>query len=446
MAFWKNIANIFAARRKKQPDRDTVQFPRLQYYGQFYNQRAHQKPMPANLRYFSRTIYARRGIKALTDPVTLLDWEITPCKGVDISPELERQIAIVTECFKRPNNDDSFSSLLQKMIEDYCIFGAGVLEQQLGNHDIRPLFLYPVDAQSIQIYPDWDGSRTQPRYLQTIGYSNVGLVEGVDLRNDEIVYILSNPSNETPYGFGPIEIAFASISRLLGVETYAGNITSNAIPQTLLYMGNYNDNELRAFRHYWSNQIEGQGQLPITSGDAEPKAIKLHAGNDEALFLKYQEFLIRTLSTAFSLSPQNFSIQGDTNRSTAEVAEDRDWDQAIKPLAALFAEYFTRRIIHAKLGFYQIEFKFVGLDREDELATAQIAEIYFKNNMITPDEQREKLGMPPMENDWGDKTFADMQIAISAARGIKALDDPDIAPKINPTKAQETKNASQSSD
>jgi HK97 family phage portal protein len=436
MAFWNKAFQLIAARLKKQPDRETWIYPQLQAIGQYNNKRAFIKQTPANLRYFSRTIFARRGIKALKDPITLLNWDIVPIKGTKLSPELERQITVVKECFKRPNNDDSFSTLIEKMIEDYCVYGAGVCELQLSNNPIRPIFLFPVEARSIQIYADWDGSKTLPRYLQTLSLSNVGISEGVALRNDELVYIVCNPSNETPYGYGPVEIAFTTISRILGVESYCGKVTSNAIPETLLWVGPYSNNELSAFRAYWENEIEGQGKMPLVGGQSEFKAIKLHSGNDDALYLKYQEFLIRCLATAFSLSPQNFNIQSDTNRSTAEVAEDRDWDQAIKPLAALFAEYFTREIIQRKLGFYQLEFQWCALDREDELATAQIYEYYFKNNAITPNEQRERIGLPPMENNWGDKTYADVEIEIAAARGVGAIEDPDIIKKTPKKSAQ----------
>jgi len=82
--------------------------------------------------------------------------------------------------------------------------------------------------------------------------------------------------------------------------------------------------------------------------------------------------------------------------------------------------------LHAKLGFYQLEFKFNGLYREDEESTAKIYETYYKNNLITPNEQRFKLGMEPLDTQWGDLNFADTQIALSAARGSAVIDDKDL--------------------
>ena len=148
--------------------------------------------------------------------------------------------------------------------------------------------------------------------------------------------------------------------------------------------------------------------------------------------------------SAFCISPQNLGVESDVNRSTAEVAEDRDWDQAIIPLAETIASYITREAIHLKLGFSQIEFKFVGLDRKDESETSNIYKTYYESNLITPNEQRIRLGMPEDDSPWSKMKFADAQIAISAARGAKEIDDPDLerdkSPSSNGATSKSNKN------
>lgn len=384
------------------------------------------KPSLANLRYFSRTVYARRAINAIKKPISLLEWEIRPLPNIKESPELKRQIEIATNSFRHPNRQDSFHTLIELSIEDYCVFGAAVIEQQLSNSDDRPIWMWPVDAQSIRIYCNWQGGKTEPKYLQTLGYLNIGIQQGINLTDDEIIYITENGSNETPYGFGAVEIAYNSISRLLGVGNYTGALASNANPQNIIFIEGADTATITAFRQYWTNLVEGQGQTPIIGGGQKLTIGKLTSGDDNALFIKFQEFLIREIASAFNLSPQNLGVTSDVNRSVGEVAEDRDWDQGIKPVAMTFARAFTREVLHKRLGFHQIEFCFKGLDREDELNLAKIYDTEYKSNAITPNEYREQRGLPPMDNDWGDKCFADMQIAVSAARGIKQVDDPDI--------------------
>ena len=414
-------------RKKAEPHRDTIAFPNVIQIGQQRpGQRVLWKPTPKNLRYFSRTVYARRAINAIKGPISMLEWEVVPFPGIDPSPELDRQIEIATNCLAHPNNDDDFESLLEQVTED-VLAGAGAIEKQVGGDPARPLWLWPVDGLSIQIYPGWTGATNEARYCQSVGFgSYTGGGPVVQLRDDELIYIRPNPSTFTPFGFGPLEVAFNTICRQIGVADFAGNVSSNARPSILIDMGEgATEQALMAFRAYWQNEIEGQGKVPIVAtsgGDVR----KLYPDGDAALFLLYQEFLKVEVATAFDLSPQNLGVERDVNRNTSEVAQERDRDQAIKPWAQRIAKAITRGAIHRGLGFYQLRLNFPGLDPTDEAGESKVYETEFKNNATWPDEYRARRGLGPMPNGWGAMTFADMQIAISAARGSAVVDDPDL--------------------
>ncbi len=385
------------------------------------------KPTPRNLRYFASTPYARRAINAYKNTICQLDWEIVVAPGFKPSDDLSRQMEIVKTCFDHPNDDDDFSQLLEQLVEDMCL-GAGAIEQQIGGNALRPLWMYPVDGLSIQIYPMWDGSPDQARYVQMMGYGSWGgdLNDGVKLRNDELIYIRPNPNTGSPFGLGPLEVAFMTVSRLLGVADYAGNLSSNNSPAGMLWLGDVDDDATRAFRQYWKNDIEGQGRMPISGGgEKKPEYVDLHPQGDTALYLKYQDFLKNEVAVAFDLSPQNLGIERDVNRNTSEVAADRDTKQAVAPFGKKIGRAFTRETIHQKLGFYGLEFRFKGLNLDDELNSAHVYEAEYKNNATTPNEYRALKGRPPMTSPWGDLTFADFQVAVSAARGAKAISDAD---------------------
>jgi hypothetical protein len=289
------------------------------------------------------------------------------------------------------------------------------------------LWLFPVDALSIQIYAGWDGDEAQPRYCQTLGYGNAGVASGINLLNRDLIYMRERPTTDMPFSYGFIEIAFQSINRLLGIGEFAGDTASNASPQNLIFIKGAAQNELEAFRAYWRNDIEGQGMTPIIGGE-DVKAAPLRGTTDDAVFLKYQQFLIREIATAANMSPQNLGVEADVNRNTSEVAEDRDWDAGIKPMARMIARYVNREAIWGRLGYSQIELVPGGLDREDEKATADIYKIEYEGNSITPNEYRARRNLPPIESQFGDMTFADAQIAIAAARGA-ATANPDITSK-----------------
>ena len=414
-----------------EPHRDTFAFPNLVQIG-----RVNQinglvyKPSPRNLRYFSRTPHARRAINAIKNPIKMLEWEIAPIRDLDWNSELERQAEIAYNCFANPNPSDDFQSLLEQILEDRCL-GAAAVETQTGGDAERPLRMWPVDGQSIQMYAEWDGDPKAPRYAQTLGYgSDFGGGQIIRLLDDELMYLRPNPNTATPYGYGPLEIAFDTISRLLSVGKFAGNVAGNQRPSIGLDFPGMTVDQLQVIRSFWRNEVEGNGQVPMfgssVAADGKAQGMTVHRfypEGDSGLYLKYQEMLQRELATAFDLSPQNFGIERDVNRDTAEVSQDRDWNQAIKPTAHDIAKAFTRHCIQKKLGFSQLCFRFKGLDREDELATARIFDLRYKGNSITPNQVRARFGEDPLDNEWADMTYADTQIALWAARGVGQVMD-----------------------
>jgi phage portal protein BeeE len=424
-------------RRRIEPVRETMIYPRLMNVGGYTTrERPLVKPTAMNVRKFSRTVYARRAINTIKDPIAKLDWEIVPKPGVTLTSEIKRQMAVTTACLQRPNNDDSFQSLVEQVVEDILVCGGGAIEQQTGSDPLRPVWLWPVDGMSIQIYAGWSGAKDEARYLQTIGYGNVGGVQGTPLRNDELIYIRKDPTTENPFGFGPLEIAFATINRQLTTAEYAGNVAGNAQPENILLFVGASSTQIQTLRSYWRDEIEGQGTTPIV-GFEDIKAIKLHAGNDKALYLGYYAMIVRELATAFGLSPQNFGLEADVNRNTSETAEDRDWNTAIIPIAHLVTRHLNRELIEEKLGFSQIMHRWNGLEREDETETARRYAIEYKANGILPDEYRAKTGRPPMKSKVGTMTWAETQVLIGES---KSKDD---SSRGDAEDAEEEKNSEQ---
>jgi hypothetical protein len=416
-------------RRRNEPQRDTLPFPNWLLNPTTRNDRRPAfKPTPRNLRYFARTPYARAAINAIKNPIAMLEWEVGPIRGVDLTPELERQIEVAKRCLDAPNNDDSFRTLAEQVLED-ILHGAGAIEMQLSGDAIRPLWLYPTDGLSIQIYPAWSGDRNEARYAQSTGYGAYqGVGDTIQLRNDELIYIRPNPTTASPFGLGPLEVAFTSISRQLGVGEFAGNVATNARPGIMLDMGEGAATEVvAAFRAYWTNEIEGQGKVPIVSTKGG-KVERLYPDGDTALYLEYQEFLKTEIAVAFGLSPMNLGVERDVNRNTAETSAHRDQAGAIVPMAKLLTSHLTRDAIQGLLGFSQLEVRFPELDAEDE---GDLSETYardYQNNAVTANEYRARRGLPKLKSPFGDLLKCEADIAIAAAKGAAEVLDPNLTP------------------
>lgn len=425
----------FSGWLKSLPDKKTSLYPRLMLMGG-NGKRPLEKPVSLNLRYFARTPCARRAINTIKNPIKHMAWEIGPKKGVKINSEIKRQIKLVTTCFTTPNEDDSFGTFVEKLIEEYLTVSAGCYEQQFNPDSSHPLWMWNVDGQSIETIPAWDGNPQSLRYKQTC---NVSDGSSADLTDEELVYIAPNPSANTPYGYGPLEICARSINRQLGAGEFAGNLASNAQPSTLLWLGDIDGPTLTTFRSYWRDEVEGLGATPIVGGPDEPKAVRLAGGADEQLYLKWQQFLICEIATGFDLSMENFNVADIKASSGSEDrASDRDWETAVKPMALTIQDYFNRQTIFKRFGFTQIEFRWLGLDREEEKTQSDIHEKQYQNNIITPNEARAQLGMLPSTNPFADMLYADVQIAIGEARrGGVSENAPDILHNLPPKKLRE---------
>ncbi|MGC9237826.1 MAG: phage portal protein [Thiomonas sp.] len=424
------IASLFAKARPSRPERDSYVYPRFTPLGApLVDHQAVYKPVPINLRAFTRTTYCRRAINVIKDPIRQLEWEIRPVKHGKPRPDWERRAMIVTECLRSPNDSDSWGSFIEQLVEDYLV-GAASYEQQLSSDPRRPLWMWPVDGMTVQIYPLWTGEDPNtPRYLQVPGWgAAVGnVIGGVQFLDSELVYIRPNPSTGDPFGVGAVQIAFDTIGKYLGVNEYSGKVAANANPNNALWLKDLTPEQRDEIRDYWQNEIEGRGEMPFFGGNEAPQILTFRNG-DSSLYLKYMDWLVREIATAFGISPQNMGLEADVNRNTAETSVNRDWDTAIKPVAVAIADHINRHTIHKRLGWHDLEFQFLGMDREDEQAIANINQIYLKNNVLTPNEVREKLGMQPLKSKWGDMLAADVAIATQAAMMLGDDLDPDLYP------------------
>lgn len=429
-------------RPKIEPTRETLQWPNLTNLGQSPStqaQRVVYKATPRNLRYFSQTPMARRAINAIRNPLAQLEWEITPNKGVAVNPEIKRQIEVATTCLSIPNDDDSFNELLLQVVNDICC-GAGVMEIGITGYEDRPVYLWPVDGLSVHIYPGWAGGSNEARYLQTIGYGgsySMGFTPGIKLRDDEIVYIRPNPTTSSPFGIGPLEVAFQSIANQLSTAKFAAKLAGNALPPFMIDLGEVSSRVVQTWRGYWTNDVEGEGKIPIIgtelvdgqAGAGKTRGLnvqKLYPEGDKALYLGYQEFLRTEIAAAFDISNLSLNIERDLNRSTADVVADREWIQAVRPMAQMIASGITRKIVWGAMKFSQIHFAWKGVDREDLEKTSTILQRYYQINVFTPDEIRHKLGEPPSNNAWGAMTKSDADIAIAAAKGVGEITGGDL--------------------
>lgn len=364
------------------------------------------KPTPFNLRRFAETPVARKAINTIKDRIAGMGWRIQPKE--DAAADADRRVRILTANLERPNDDDSFRSLTEQVIEDLLVGGWGAIEVQLTPDAERPLALWPVDGATIQIYAGWSGDPDEPRYAQLTPWGH-----RVDLLNDELVYIRQNPRTHTPFGLGRLEVAFETIQWLLGAQEYAARLASNTVVQFALWLQEMPPSSYDKVISWWQNEIEGTGKVPIIANlPAKPEVLRFGEGSDRDLRLEWQRFLIRIIADAFDLPPLLLGLEQDVNRATAEELVDEAFHTAIVPTARLYAEHLTREVIARRLGWDDLEFAFDDLEIFDERKRAEIDEILLRSDVLLPDEVRARRRLPALEGGWGRLSFTQRQALI----------------------------------
>jgi HK97 family phage portal protein len=359
------------------------------------------KPTPANLRRFAETPVVRRAINVIKDRVAAMDWQIRVRRGASATvtsasgelkgiPEKLQALRLVLE---EPNPADNFRTLMEQAIEDALTGGFGAIEMEPTGDPARPAQLWPVDGASIRINGRWDGTPDMPRYAQCLP----GQIDsGVDLRDDQLMYIRMNPRSFTPFGLGPLEVAFETVNQFLAAHRFAGKLAANSVAQYALWLNETTPAQHDRLIRWWQDEIEGTGRVPLISTEQKPEVLRFAQGTDADLRLEWQRFLIRMVANAFGLPPLLLGLEGDVNRSTAGELADEAFRGAISPLAQLIAGHITRDLFTKCIGWREFEFVFNDLSARDEETELSVQVQLLQAGVLTINEVRALRGYQPL--------------------------------------------------
>src|ERR1035437_3477181 len=324
------------------------------------------KPTPMNLRRFAETPVVRRAINVIKDRIAAMDWQVRVRRGGKPGGVAfaERKRRALRRTLEEPNAADSFRTLIEQVIEDALTGGYGAIEMEPTGDGERPAMLWAVDGASIRINPRWDGQPESPRYAQMLP----GQLESsaIDLRDDQLMYVRMNPRSFTPFGLGPLEVAFETVNQFLSAHRFAGKLAANTVAQYALWLNEATPAQHDRLIRWWQDEIEGTGRVPLISTEQKPEVLRFAQGTDADMRLGWQEFLIRMVANAFGLPPLMLGLEADVNQSTAAEMTDEAFRGAISPLALLLAGHITRDLFGKCIGWREFEFVFNDLNARDE--------------------------------------------------------------------------------
>ncbi|HEX6773848.1 MAG TPA: phage portal protein [Acidobacteriaceae bacterium] len=349
------------------------------------------KPTPENLRRFAETPVVRRAINLIKDRVAAMQWQVRVRAHCVMPADAAERMAALRRSLDEPNEADSLRTLLEQVLEDMLVGGFGAAEMELTGIAERPVALWPVDGASIRINPKWKGGNEEPRYAQLSVLQSPD--RAVPLDDDQLMYIRMNPRTHTPFGLGPLEVAFETVNSLLSAQRFAGKLASNAVVQYALWLNEATPAEHDRLIRWWQDEIEGTGRVPVLSTEQKPEVLRFGSGTDADLRMEWQTFLIRMVANAFGLPPMLLGLENDVNRASSSEFGDEAFRGAIVPVARLLEQHVTRDVFWKRLGWREYEFRFTELESRDESTELQIQMELLKAGVLTVSEVRALRGL-----------------------------------------------------
>jgi SPP1 gp7 family putative phage head morphogenesis protein len=374
----------------------------------------------------------RRCIEIRKAEVTTLDWTITltkqaveaaqagtskPRSEVDqalrqrMSPEIVR----CTRFWEKPDRgqDEDFAEWLSKLLEEHLVLDAVAIYPRL-TYGGELYALEILDGSTIKPLRDHRGGRPaapQPAFQQILwGFPRGEFIADIDddgavlngFAADRLVYKRRNVRAHTPYGYSAVEQALEDVDvwlrrrKWIRDEYTEGTIptglllnegTSGWTPaQTLEYETALNDTYggSTAARHRM--RVLPPGLKPVTEPDVA-----------ERYKPEYDLFLIKQIASHFdvTIAELGFTEQGGLG-STGWHEGQADVQQRKGTLPTLrWLQQLLTSVSRTHLGMPpELEFRFLGLEEEDEAAADQVAQNRIQWGRMTLNEDRDRLGQP----------------------------------------------------
>ena len=356
----------------------------------------------SNLRNLSRNNdVVRVVIDRVKHRVTKTPWFVR-AKDSDKHESLKPFVDYVTKLLEFPNNnDDTFRTLVSKIVEDILALDRGCVEK-VRNAKGEVVELHQVDGSTI--YPNIDeyGLFQEPAYYQFFQDTVEPIAE---LEDKDMLTFVMNPSGEAGrlgYGNSPIENIISTVmTSLQGMMYNADYFDSEKVPPFWANLAGVPLEELNRFSTAFKQQLDsGNWKSPFTNADKADIKL-LRPTNQDMQFYELNLWLTRIVCSEFEISPEEIGLTMNSNRSTAEEQKGIT-SEGIDNVLRVISEEFNNDLIGDLAEtiderFNEIEFVWDSDVEMDEKQRAEIDEIQIKNGLRTVDELRERDGLDPIK-------------------------------------------------
>ena len=354
------------------------------------------------------------GYEFKVSPRTMLKLEASEQKTAENARKrIERAKIELRDWLESLNNDDSFTSTMEKVYTDLQATGNGYLEiGRTVRGDIG--YVGHIPATTMRVRRLRDGFvqviANKVVYFRNFGANNSNPVTD-DTRPNEIIHFKEYSPLNTFYGVPDIISAINSLYGDSLASQYNIDFFSNkATPRYVVTLkgaklsGEAEDKMFRFLQTGLKGQNHRTLYIPLpadTEGNkVEFKMEPIENGIQEGSFERYRKQNRDDILVAHQV-PLSKLGGSDSAAIAAALSQDRTFKEQVARPAQRDLEKMINKVIMEKTDILQ--FKFNELTLTDEIAQSQILERYIKTQIMVPNEAREVLGLP--QRDGGNEPF-----------------------------------------
>lgn len=407
------LKRIFAGRQQNTPG-PNAETSQLSYYNKLIPRRYRTYSLDVGkqkqLRALSRVGIVRRGIDVIKDGVLSLPYTLEPVGKVP-TKQLELNKSIIKNVLNRPNLVHDYRAFFGMVLDDLITLDAGVWNQRKGGNPLRPLFLYAVDAITMEKLQPYDFTNPDgDMYLQR----TPGIAQDKTFSPHDIKWLQKNHFTDNPYGLSPLEVMYRYLSYLMDAIDNAADIASVDTIKFVLALEAAESTKLKEAQEYIES-VQGTGGIPLFGGKIN--SAQVGAINSDSLYIEWQKFLLTLCAKCLNL-PESCLVTNDVNdRNNISEVRQQIIMEAIKPYADILELAINQQIIEA-MGITNIVFKFVYEETEaQKKAKTDRINSMVTTEQITINEAREMQGISTkLPTEYGDYTLSEAKARINEKR------------------------------
>jgi hypothetical protein len=300
---------------------------------------------------------------------------------------------------RRRRKRDDLPSFMAKSVRDSLILDNAPIETEMKrNKGLGIDGFYAVDGATVHLVNELDHEGEDEIFACQVVNGQVRAAYGYD----DLILLPRNPRSDIlvgGYGMSELELLVKIVTGFLNaLQVNLDGFSKNSIPRGFMTLvGNYGEQDLAAFKRYWSAQVKGvqnHWNVPLLlAKDGESKAEFHEIGGqfDEVMYSKWMELLGAIACAVYSIAPEEINWSSFTSSKSSLSGSDttekmaQSMDKGLRPLLTYYQNLFSDYIVSSFSDKYL--FRWTGLDEEDEEKRHEVRKL-----VLTVDELRAQEG------------------------------------------------------